>query len=72
MFGSPAMELLNAFLDVIDTLLTAIGWVVFWYTWVTPPPARRGLPPPRSPSRPDELDQFVRSAGAKRAGDGLA
>lgn len=65
------MELLNAFLDAVDTLLTVIGWVVFWYTWVAPP-GGNGLPPPRSPSPPDDLDQFLRSAAAKRVGDGFA
>lgn len=71
MSGRPAMELLNAFLNVADTVLTAIGWVVFWYTWVAPP-GHAGAPPPHSPSGADDLDRFLRSAAAKRPGDGLA
>jgi len=64
------MELLNACLDVVDTLFTAIGWVVFWYTWVAPPAATGARPQSLSP--PEDLDQFLRSAAAKQAGDSLA
>jgi hypothetical protein len=59
------MELVYAFLDFVDTVSAAIGIVVVWYTWVAPP---RGnvLPPPRSPSDPDELERFVRTATLNR------
>jgi len=56
------MELLNALLDLVDAVSAAIGIVVVWYTWVAPPPPRNALPPPRRPSAPDELDDFLRSA----------
>jgi hypothetical protein len=49
------MEWLNAFLDLVDATFTAIGWVVFWFTWVAP--RRRPLPP--QPSSPDELKLFL-------------
>ena len=55
------MELLNALLDLVDAVSAAIGIVVVWYTWVAPPP-RNALPPPRRPSAPDELDDFLRNA----------
>lgn len=54
--GGPAMELLNALLDLVDATFTAVGWVAFWFTWVAP---RRPLPPPAQPSSPDELEHFL-------------
>ena len=63
------MELLSALLDVIDAVSTAIGIVVVWHTWVAPP-RQTLLPPPRRPSAPDELDDFLRSAARNgRSGD---
>ena len=60
------MELLNALLDLVDAVSAAIGIVVVWYTWVAPPTGQvlphRALPPPRRPSAPDELDDFLRNA----------
>ena len=59
------MELLNALLDLVDAVSAAIGIVVVWYTWVAPPSAKilpHALPPPRRPSAPDELDDFLRNA----------
>ena len=73
--GRLAMELLSAFLDVVDAVSTAIGIVVVWYTWVAPPPSARphhALPPPRRPSAPDELDAFLRSATSGPSGNSLA
>ena len=56
------MEWLNAFLDLVDATFTAIGWVVFWFTWVAP---RRRLPPPAQPSSADELEVFVAKVTSK-------
>ena len=64
------MELLSALLDLVDAVSAAIGIVVVWYTWVAPP-ARHALPPPRRPSAPDELDDFLRSATGGPSGDPL-
>jgi hypothetical protein len=59
------MELVYALLDFVDAVSTAVGLVIVWYTWVAPP---RGnpLPPHRSPSDPDELERFVRTATLDR------
>ena len=57
------MELLNALLDLVDALCTAIGWVAFWFTWVAPP--RRPLPPNTQPSSPDELEVFLGEATSR-------
>lgn len=63
------MELLSALLDIVDAVSAAIGIVVVWYTWVVPP-RQNLLPPPRRPSAPDELDDFLRSAApTSRSGD---
>jgi hypothetical protein len=65
------MDLLHALLDLVDAVSAAAGFVAFWYTWVRTP--RRSLPPPRSPSGADELEQFLRSATSSRSsGDSLA
>ena len=61
MDGGPAMEWLNAFLDLVDATFTAVGWVVFWFTWVAP---RRQLPSP-PPSGPDELEHFLTEANSR-------
>jgi hypothetical protein len=69
--GRRVMELLNAFLDLVDAVSTAIGIVVLWYTWMAPPRQGSALPPPR-PSDADELEQFVRAAALNRtSGDAL-
>lgn len=57
------MELLNALLDLVDALCTAIGWVAFWFAWVAPP--RPPLPPPTQPSSPDELEVFLGEATSR-------
>jgi hypothetical protein len=64
--GRLVMQLVYALLDFVDAVSTAIGIVVVWYTWVAPP---RGHvpPPPRSPSDPDELERFVRTATLERS-----
>jgi hypothetical protein len=56
------MEWLNALLDLVDATFTAVGWVVFWFTWVAP---RRPLPPPAQPSSPDELELFLGQVTSK-------
>jgi hypothetical protein len=69
--GRLVMELVYALLDFADTVSAAVGIVVVWYTWVAPP--RANVPPlPRSPSDPDELERFVRTATLGRtSGDSL-
>ena len=58
------MELLNALLDLVDAICTAIGWVAFWCTWVAP--SRQPLPsPPPQPSSPDQLELFLDQATPK-------
>ena len=61
--GGPAMELLNALLDLVDAICTAIGWVAFWCTWVAP--SRQPLPSPPPPSSPDQLEVFLDQATLK-------
>jgi hypothetical protein len=69
--GRRFMDLLNACLDLVDAVSTAIGIVVVWYTWVAPSGRARALPAPR-PSDADELEQFVRTAALNRtSGDAL-
>jgi heme/copper-type cytochrome/quinol oxidase subunit 1 len=60
--GSPAMELLNALLDLVDVISTALGWVAFWYVWVAPP--RRQTLPSAPPSSRDELARFLQKAAS--------
>ena len=57
------MELLNALLDLVDAICTAIGWVAFWCTWVAP--RRRPLPSPAQPSSRDELELFLGKASSR-------
>jgi hypothetical protein len=67
------MELLSALLDIVDVVSGAIGLVVVWCTWVAPParsvPPHHVLPPPRRPSAPAELDDFLRSATSGPSGN---
>jgi hypothetical protein len=58
--GRPAMDLLNALLDLADAISAGVALATFWYTWVVPPDRRRL--PAGSGSGPDELDQFIRAA----------
>jgi hypothetical protein len=67
MTGRLVMELLEAFLDLVDAVSTAAGLVVFWYTWVAPP--RQTLPAPRRLSDPDELARFLRTVTVGTARD---
>jgi hypothetical protein len=55
------MELLNAFLDCVNAISTAVAVVGFWYTWVVPAAPHR-LPHAGRASAPDELEQFLRAA----------
>lgn len=55
------MDLLNALLDLVDAISGGVAITMFWYTWVVPPD-HSALPPPKRPSEPDELEQFVRAA----------
>jgi hypothetical protein len=57
--GRRVMKLVYALLDFVDAVSAAIGLVVLWYTWVVPP--RNEVPPP-SPSDPEEVERFVRTA----------
>ena len=57
------MELLNALLDLVDAICTALGWVAFWCTWVAP--RRRPLPAPAQPSSADEVELFLGQATQK-------
>jgi hypothetical protein len=68
------MDLLNALLDLADTVSAAVALVGFWYTWVMPPrPRPLPLPGSASTSAPDELEQFLRAAVLiKTSGQGLA
>ena len=59
--GQPAMDLLNALLDLVDAISAAVALVGFWYTWVLPADPRT-LPLPKGASAPDELEQFLRAA----------
>jgi hypothetical protein len=59
--GGPAMELLNALLDLVDATCTAIGWVAFWCTWLAP----RRPPSAAQPSSPDELELFLGKASSR-------
>jgi hypothetical protein len=59
--GTPAMELLNVFLDLADAVSAGVAVAAFWHGWVAAP-RRRALPPPRCASEPDEVEQFVRAA----------
>ncbi len=62
--GTPAMDLLNALLDFADAVSAGVALAAFWYTWVVPPDRRRL--PPGSPSRPEELERFIRAAALIR------
>ena len=57
--GQPAMDLLNALLDLADAISAAVALVGFWYTWVLPADPHTL---PMSASAPDELEQFLRAA----------
>ena len=54
------MDLLNAFLDCVNAISTAVAMVGFWYTWMVPRASRR-LPPAGCASAPEELEQFLRA-----------
>jgi hypothetical protein len=58
--GAPAMDLLNALLDLVDAISAGVAVATFWYAWVMPPP-RTALPPVKQ-TGPAELDRFVRAA----------
>jgi hypothetical protein len=60
------MELLHALLDLGDAISAALGWVAFWYAWVAPPGRKTRSP---RPSGPDEVEQFLRIATVRAAGD---
>jgi hypothetical protein len=57
----PAMDLLNALLDLADAISAAVALTGFWHTWVLPADSRV-LWLPRSASAPDELERFLRAA----------
>jgi hypothetical protein len=59
------MDLLNAFLDCVNAIATAVAVVGFWYTWVVPPNPRR-LPPDGGASAPAELEQFLRAVALRQ------
>ena len=62
--GRPAMDLLNALLDLADAVSAGVALAAFWHTWVVPS-ARRRLPPGCA-SRPEELERFIRAAALIR------